>query len=52
MKFELWNQSPEKLRQEGLKAEHLRTRERLMALYEVSRGQSATIKTLKKKGLS
>ena len=42
VKFELWNQSPEQLREEGLKAEHPRTRERLMALYEISRGQSAT----------
>ena len=42
VKFELWTQSPEKLREDGLKAEHPRTRERLMALYEVSRGQSAT----------
>lgn len=37
-----WQQSPEKLRQEALKAPHPRTRERLMALYEISQGQSAT----------
>ncbi|HAC63756.1 MAG TPA: hypothetical protein DCF68_09500 [Cyanothece sp. UBA12306] len=42
VKFELWNQSPEQLREDSLKAEHPRTRERLMALYEISRGQSAT----------
>lgn len=42
VKFELWNQSPEQLREDSLKAEHPRTRERLMAVYEISRGQSAT----------
>ncbi len=42
VKFELWNQSPEQLRENSLKAEHPRTRERLMALYEISSGQSAT----------
>lgn len=37
-----WNQSKELLREEALKAEHPRTRERLMALYEISDGKSAT----------
>ena len=38
-----WNQSGELLREEALKAEHPRTRERLMALYEISEGKSATL---------
>ena len=33
-----WGQSKELLREEALKAEHPRTRERLMALYEISEG--------------
>ncbi len=37
-----WNQSGEFLRAEALAAEHPRTRERLMALYEISEGKSAT----------
>lgn len=37
-----WNQSKELLRAEALSAEHRRTRERLMALYEISEGKSAT----------
>lgn len=37
-----WNQSKELLRTEALAAEHPRTRERLMALYEISEGKSAT----------
>ncbi|NJK57272.1 MAG: hypothetical protein HC939_15340 [Pleurocapsa sp. SU_5_0] len=37
-----WNQSKELLRQEALTAKHPRTRERLMALYEISQGLSAT----------
>jgi transposase len=39
---EKWNQSLEKLREEALKAEHPRTRERWMALYEICRGKNAT----------
>lgn len=31
------------VREEALKAEHIRTRERLMALYEISEGKSATL---------
>lgn len=38
-----WNQSRELLREEALVAEHPRTRERLMALYEISEGKSATV---------
>jgi transposase len=37
-----WNQSRQSLREEGLKAEHPRTRERIMALYEIESGKSAT----------
>ncbi|MEH2084864.1 MAG: helix-turn-helix domain-containing protein [Nostoc sp.] len=37
-----WNQSSSILRQEALKANHARTRERLMALYEICNGKSAT----------
>ena len=40
--FARWGQSKELLREEALKAEHPRTRERLMALYEISEGKSAT----------
>ena len=42
VKLELWDKTPEQLREDSLKAKHPRTRERLMALYEISRGQSAT----------
>ena len=42
VKYELWNQNRESLRQEALIAKHPRTRERLMALYEISEGKSAT----------
>ena len=37
-----WGQSKELLREEALKVEHPRTRERLMALYEISEGKNAT----------
>ncbi|WP_157816660.1 helix-turn-helix domain-containing protein [Nostoc flagelliforme] len=36
------NQSSSILREEALKANHARSRERLMALYEVCNGKSAT----------
>ena len=39
---EVWNQNREILRKEALAAKHPRTRERLMALYEISQGKSAT----------
>lgn len=37
-----WQQSPEQLRQDALSASHPRTRERLLALYEITQGKSAT----------
>lgn len=37
-----WNESASMLREEALKADHARTRERLMALYEICNGKSAT----------
>ncbi len=37
-----WNESSSELREEALKADHVRTRERLMALYEICNGKSAT----------
>ena len=37
-----WNQSVEQLRELSLTAEHPRTRERFMALYEICLGKSAT----------
>ena len=37
-----WYQSPKDLREEALSAQHPRTRERLMALYEIAQGKSAT----------
>ncbi|BAY14065.1 hypothetical protein NIES2098_72630 (plasmid) [Calothrix sp. NIES-2098] len=39
---ERWNESAARLREEALKANHARTRERLMALYEICNGKSAT----------
>ena len=43
VKCDRWNQSKELLRTEALAAEHPRIRERLMALYEVCEGKSATL---------
>lgn len=37
-----WTQSPDVLRQQALTAEHPRSRERFMGLYEISIGKSAT----------
>ena len=37
-----WNESASVLRKEALKADHARTRERLMALYEICNRKSAT----------
>jgi len=42
VKCDLHDQSKEALRQEALRASHPRTRERLMALYEICEGKSAT----------
>lgn len=39
---EKWGQSAEQLRQLALSAEHPRSRERLMALYEICGGKSAS----------
>ena len=37
-----WNQNAAILREEALKADHARSRERLMALYEICNGKNAT----------
>jgi len=37
-----WGESAETLREEALRATHPRSRERFMALYEISGGKSAT----------
>jgi transposase len=37
-----WSQSLQILREEALRANHPRTRERLMALYEIGQGSSAS----------
>ena len=42
VKYEVWNQNREIFRKEALAAKHPRTRERLMALYEISAGKSPT----------
>jgi transposase len=39
---EKWEQSAEQLRQQALSAEHPRSRERLMALYEICGGKNAS----------
>ena len=36
-----WNETPQDLRQQALEAEHPRTRERYLALYEIASGKSA-----------
>lgn len=40
--LEQWHHSPESLREEALRAKHARTRERLLALYEITQGKNAT----------
>ncbi len=40
--FSRWGESAETLREKALRAEHPRSRERFMALYEISGGKSAT----------
>ena len=42
VQLEKWHQTAESLREAALKADHPRTRERLLALYEITQGQSAT----------
>jgi transposase len=37
-----WQQNPELLRQQAFTAEHPRTRERFMGLYEITNGKNAT----------
>ncbi|MEH1842374.1 MAG: hypothetical protein V7L20_27510 [Nostoc sp.] len=37
-----WNESASSLREEALRAKHIRTREQLMALYEICNRKSAT----------
>ena len=37
-----WNKTPQYLREQALSAEHPRTRERYLALYEITQGKSAT----------
>jgi transposase len=37
-----WNQRPEEIREITIMAEHPRTRERLLAIYEICEGKSAT----------
>jgi transposase len=37
-----WNQTIEDLRDAACRAEHARTRERFLALYEIARGSNAT----------
>ena len=39
---ERWHQNAETLREQALSAEHHRTRERFLAIYEVSKGKNAT----------
>ena len=40
--LERWHHRPESLREEALRANHARTRERLLALYEITQGKNAT----------
>lgn len=40
--YEKWGDDPESLKQRALTSPHVRTRERFMALYEVSQSSSAT----------
>jgi hypothetical protein len=42
VQLETWQQTPETLREMALQAQHPRTRERLLALYEIAQGENAT----------
>jgi transposase len=42
LNLDKWNQSIERLRDKAMSAEHPRTRERWMALYEIGMGKNAT----------
>ena len=39
---QVWNQTANEIREAALKAEHPRTRESLLALYEITQGSNAT----------
>lgn len=39
--YHRWNKTPQDLREQALEAEHPRTRERYLALYEIASGKSA-----------
>lgn len=39
---ERWQQSAEQLREQGIRAEHPRSRERFLGLYEIAKGKSAS----------
>ena len=48
-----WSQNASILREEALKADHARSRERLMALYEICSGKNATqVKIVAQKSLN
>ena len=40
--YNKWNQTPQILRKEAIQANHRRTRERLLALYEITQVKTAT----------
>jgi len=40
--LERWHHNAEDLREQALRANHTRTRERLLALYEITQGKNAT----------
>lgn len=42
VELERWHHSAESLREQALRADHARTRERLLALYEMTQGKNAT----------
>jgi hypothetical protein len=39
---ERWHQTAEQLREQGIRAEHPRSRERFLGLYEIAKGKSAS----------
>ena len=39
---ERWQQTAEQLREQGIRAEHPRSRERFLGLYEIAKGKSAS----------
>jgi transposase len=42
VEHEKWGQTPDDLRRLAIEAEHWRTRERFLALYQITQGSSAT----------